>query len=240
MITNTESATNVAEIAEGIYRINTPLDVVPGGFSFNQYLIVDDEAFLFHTGLRRTFPLISEAIKNIISLDKLRYIGFSHFEADECGALNELLAVAKNAEPVCSRIAAMTSVNDAADRAPRVLADGEELKLGKHTLRWFDTPHMPHGWESGLVFDEYTKTLFCGDLFTQPGLGTQPVTEADIFAPSEMLRQKMDYFSASKNTPAMLQRLADTKPKTLACMHGSAWTGDGAKLIGELSKVLSQ
>lgn len=240
MITNTESATNIAEIAEGIFRINTPLDVVPGGFSFNQYLIVDDEAFLFHTGLRKTFSLISEAIKKVIPLEKLRYIGFSHFEADECGALNEFLAVAKNAEPVCSRIAAMTSVNDAADRPPRVLADGEELKLGKHTLRWFDTPHLPHGWESGLVFDEYTRTLFCGDLFTQPGLGTEPVTESDIFAPSEMLRQKMDYFSASKNTQAMLQRLADTKPKTLACMHGSAYCGDGAKLIGELSKVLSQ
>jgi Uncharacterized flavoproteins len=240
MITNTESATNVAEIAEGIFRINTPLDVVPGGFSFNQYLIVDDEAFLFHTGLRKTFPLVSEAIKKVVPLEKLRYIGFSHFESDECGALNELLAVAKNAEPVCSRIAAMTSVNDFAERPPRVLTDGEQLKLGRHTLRWFDTPHLPHGWESGLMFDEYTETLFCGDLFTQPGLGAEPVTESDILGPSEKLREKMNYFSGTNNTAAMLQRLADTKPKTLAVMHGSAWRGDGAALIGELSKVLSK
>lgn len=241
MITNTESATNVVEIAEGIYRINTPLPpgVIPGGFSFNQYLIVDDKPLLFHTGLRRTFPLISEAVSKVIPLRTLRYIGFSHFESDECGALNEFLAQAPDAEPVCSKIAAMTSINDMSDRPPRILIDNETLNLGRHTLRWFDTPHLPHGWESGLMFDEHTKTLLCGDLFTQPGKGTAAITESDIFTPSEKFRQKMDYFSGSRANVNSLKRLAETKPTTLACMHGSAWRGDGAALLLELASAIS-
>ena len=145
-ITNPQSGTNIQEIAEGIYRINTPVppSVVPGGFSFNQYLIVDDESLLFHTGPRKIFPLVREAVESVIAVTRLRYLTLSHFESDECGSLNEWLAVAPQASPLCGTIAAMVSVQDIADRSPRALADGETLSLGNHSLKWFDTPHMPH------------------------------------------------------------------------------------------------
>jgi len=136
-VTNNESGTNIFEIADGIYRINTPLSVIPGGFSFNQYLIVDDEPLLFHTGLRRMFPLVREAVATVMPVERLRYVGLSHFEADECGSLNDWLAAAPQAEAVCSRVAAMTSIGDVADRPPRALADGDTLSLGKHRVRWF-------------------------------------------------------------------------------------------------------
>src|SRR5215470_10843510 len=140
-----DTSTRIDEIADAIYRIATPVppSLVPGGFSFNQYLIVDDEPLLFHTGLRRSFTQVREAIERVIPLERLRWISFSHFEADECGALNEFLAVAPRAEPLSGKIAAMVSVNDYADRRPRTLADGELLSLGRHTVRWLDTPHLP-------------------------------------------------------------------------------------------------
>jgi len=240
MITNREAGTNIVEVAEGIYRINTPLgdEIVPGGFSFNQYLIVDDEPLLFHTGLRKTFPLIREAISAILPVEKLRWIALSHFEADECGAMNELLAVAPHATPVCSRIAAMTSVGDAADRPPRALADGEELVLGRHTVHWFDTPHVPHSWECGSAFETQTKTLLCGDLFTQGGRGETALTESDILGPSEAMRGGLDYYAHSTATRPTLERLAAVSPTTLACMHGSAWRGDGGALIRALADRL--
>jgi flavorubredoxin len=237
-ITNTQTGTNISEIAEGIYRINTPLDAIPGGFSFNQYLIVDEEPLLYHTGLRKLFPLVREAVAHVLPVERLRYVAFSHVEADECGALNQWLAAAPQAQPVCSRIAAMTSVEDLADRAPRVLADGERLMLGRHTVEWFDTPHLPHGWETGLMMEQQTRTLLCGDLFTQPGANTPALTESDILEPSEALRAGLDYFAHSRNTRAMLERLAATEPQTLACMHGSAWRGDGAALLRALADRL--
>jgi len=240
VVTNTESGTNVHEIAEGIYRINTPLSVVPGGFSFNQYLIDDDEPLLFHTGLRKTFPLVREAVQSVMPVEKLRYVAFSHFEQDECGSLNEWLAVAPHATAVCSKVAAMTSINDLADRPPRALADGETLPLGTHLIRWFETPHLPHGWESGLMMEQSTRTLMCGDLFTQGGVGAQAITESDILGPSEALRRGLDYFSHAKNTREMLERLASAEPTTLACMHGSAWHGDGAGLLRSLADVLDR
>ena len=238
MITNTESGTNVAEIADGIYRINTPLSVVPGGFSFNQYLVVDDEPLLFHTGLKRTFPLVREAIASVMPVEKLRWIAFSHFESDECGALNPLLAVAPRAAAVCSQVAAMVSVEDFADRPPRPLADGETLSTGRKRFRWFDAPHVPHGWETGFINEETTRTLLCGDLFTQGGTGDVALTEGDILGPSEAFRQPMDYFSHSKNAGSILEKLAATEPRTLAVMHGSAWRGDGGALLRQLSKTL--
>ena len=140
MITNPGSKTRVDEVADGIYRISTPVDVVPGGFSFNQYLVVDEEPLLFHTGPRRMFPLVREAIGHVLPVERLRYIGLSHFEADECGAMNDFLAAAPRAVPLCGHIAALVSVNDVADRPARALADGETLSLGNHTVRWFDTP----------------------------------------------------------------------------------------------------
>ena len=238
MITNAESGTNVHEIAEGIYRINTPLSLVPGGFSFNQYLVVDDEPLLFHTGLKGMFPLVRDAIGRVVPVDRLRYLAFSHFESDECGALNPLLAAAPRAVPVCSQVAAMVSVEDFADRAPRPLAHGETIRLGKHSVRWLDAPHVPHGWETGLLFEETTRTLLCGDLFTQGGTGEAPVTESDVLGPSEAFRKAMDYYSHSKNAGPILAALAATEPTTLACMHGSAWRGDGGALLRELARSL--
>ena len=239
MLTNSQSGTNIDEIATGIYRINTPVDL-PGGlkFNFNQYLVVDDEALLFHTGPRGIFPFVSEAISQIIDLNRLRYIGLSHVEADECGAMNLLLAAAPNAIPLCGQIAAMVSMNDLADRPPRVLADGEELELGEHTMRWFDTPHMPHGWEAGLMIDAQTRTLFCGDLFTRPDSGEHALTETDILEPSESFRKAMDYFAHAPSTATILARLAVENPRTLACMHGSAWRGEGGALLRQLAQAL--
>ena len=159
MITNLSSGTNVHEIAAGIYRINTPVTIpgVPEQFSFNQYFIVDEEPLLFHTGPRRMFPWVREAIGKVMPVERLRYVGLSHFEADECGSLNDFLEAAPRAEPVCSAIAAMTSISDLGLRAPRALADGELLSLGAHKLRWFDTPHVPHGWECGLMMETSTE-----------------------------------------------------------------------------------
>ncbi|MDG4595896.1 MAG: MBL fold metallo-hydrolase [Candidatus Contendobacter sp.] len=239
-VTNKQSGTNVHEIAEGIYRINTPI-LIEGavGFSFNQYLILDDEPLLFHTGLRKMFPLVHEAVVSVLPVERLRYIAFSHVEADECGSLNEWLGAAPQSVPLCGTVAAMVSISDLADRAPRALADGELLPLGKHSVRWFDTPHLPHAWECGFLMEEGTKTLLCGDLFTQGGANLPPITESDILGPSEAFRHEMDYFSHTKNARAMLERLASTNPTTLACMHGSTWRGDGAKLLRDLAEALS-
>jgi flavorubredoxin len=240
MVTDTQSGTNVHEVADGIYRINTPVRSPDGGeFSFNQYLIVDDEPLLFHTGPRKMFPLVSQAVASIVPVQRLRHVAFSHVEADECGSLNDWLRVAPQSAPLCGTVAAFTSVTDLADRAPRVLADGEALSLGRHSVRWFDTPHLPHAWECGFLSEERTRTLLCGDLFTQPGAGRPPVTESDILGPSEAFRHALDYFSHTKNSRAMIEKLASTNPTTLACMHGSAWRGDGAGLLRALGDALS-
>lgn len=241
MITNPQSRTNIQEIADGIYRINTPIEMSggPGHFSFNQYLIVDDAPMLFHTGMRQLFPLVQQAISAVIPLQSLRYVGLSHFESDECGALNLFLQAAPQAVPVCGRIAAMVSVNDFADRPARALADSEELSLGRHTVRWFDTPHVPHAWECGLMMESGTGTFFCGDLFTQGGPGDVALTDSDILGPSEAFRKPMDYFAHAPQTRVTLERLALERPTTLACMHGSAWRGDGAALLKELARALA-
>lgn len=238
MITNAQSGTNVEEIAPGIYRINTPADTPDGAFSFNQYLVDDADPLLFHTGPRRLFPLVREAVDHILPAERLRWISFSHFEADECGSLNDWLAIAPAAQPLCSTIAAMVSITDIADREPRALADGETLSTGRRTLRWFDTPHLPHGWETGYLADESTRTLFCGDLFTQPGRGETALTTADIVGPSEAYRQSLDYYAHSKNAAPLFAKLAAFEPRTLACMHGSAWEGDGAALLNELARSM--
>nr|MBA3806550.1 MBL fold metallo-hydrolase [Acidobacteriota bacterium] len=154
--------------------------------------------------------------------------------------LNEWLKVAPRAAPLCGRIAALVSIEDLADRSPRALADGETLSLGKHSVRWFDAPHLPHAWECGFLMEESTRTLLCGDLFTQPGTGDVPLTESDILGPSEAFRHQMDYFSHTKNAEDMIERLAQANPTTLACMHGSAWRGDGARLLRELGQALSK
>ncbi|MGH6934496.1 MAG: hypothetical protein ACREEE_18940 [Dongiaceae bacterium] len=239
-ITNQDSGTRIDEIADGIYRISTPVppSVFPGGFSFNQFLIQDDEPLLFHTGLRRLFPLVRQAIETVMPASKLRHIAFSHVEADECGALNEFLAAAPAGTPLCGNIAAMVSIGDLADRPPRGLADGEIVTLGRHSVQWLDAPHVPHGWECGFLFETHTRTLLCGDLLTQGGADRPPLTTADILEPSEHDRAGMDYYAHSPDTRAIVERLAATRPATLACMHGSAWRGDGGAMLRALADRL--
>jgi len=239
MVTNHESGTRVDEVAPSLYRISTPVTLLPGGFSFNQYLLLDEQPLLFHTGPRRMFPLVREAIAAVMPIERLRFVAFSHVEADECGSLNELLAAAPAAEPVCGSVAAMVSVNDLADRPARALADGETLSLGRARVRWLDAPHLPHGWECGYLFEESERTLLCGDLFTQPGADHPPLRESDILGPSEAMRGAMDYYAHSPATRPLIEKLADTRPRTLACMHGSAWAGDGRGLLLELADAVA-
>jgi glyoxylase-like metal-dependent hydrolase (beta-lactamase superfamily II) len=241
-VINHQSGTNVREIASGIYRISTPLppSAIPGGFTFNQFLVVDDAPLLFHTGPRRMFPLVREAVAHVLgSARKLRYVSFSHVEADECGSLNEWLAEAPGSEPVCGSIGAMVSVEDLADRPPVVLADGAELELGQKRVRWFDTPHLPHNWECGYLFEPTTRTLLCGDLFTHTGGSELPaLTEADVLGPAEATRRAMGGIALEKHTRALLEKLAGTAPATLALMHGSSFAGDGAAQLRGLADAL--
>jgi flavorubredoxin len=236
--TSAPTQTRIDEIADGIYRISTPLPAVPGGFTFNQFLVVDDEPLLFHTGLRSLFPSVRDAITRVMPVDRLRWIAFSHFEQDECGSLNDFLAAAPRALAACSAVGAMTSVGDLAIRPPRALADGERLRLGRHEVAWWDAPHVPHGWDCGFESETTTRTLFCGDLFTQAGASHAPITESDILGPSEAMRASMEYYSHAPATRTTLEKLASTGPRTLACMHGAAWLGDGAKLLSALADAL--
>jgi glyoxylase-like metal-dependent hydrolase (beta-lactamase superfamily II) len=238
-ITHPETGTRVDEIAPSIYRISVPVppSAFPGGFTFNQFLILDDEPLLFHTGPRRMFPRVREAIGHVMDVARLRWIAFSHFEADECGALNELLAVAPHAAPVCSILGAAVSIGDVADRAPRPMADGEVLTIGARAVRWIDTPHVPHGMDCGYLFEESTATLLCGDLLAQPGAGVAPLTEGDVLGPSEALRARFGYAKVT-DVRRQIEGLAATNPTTLACMHGSAFRGDGAAVLRTLAKLL--
>lgn len=240
-VTNSQSGTNVHEIASGIFRISTPVppSEMPGGFTFNQILIRDEEPLLFHTGFRRMFPLVREAVAHVLGdAAKLRYVAFSHVEADECGALDEWLATAPRAEAICSTIAAMTSVHDLARRPARALADGEELSLGDRRVRWLDAPHLPHNWECGYLLEATTRTLLCGDLFTHGGADLPALTESDVLGPSEAMRAAIGGVAIEKHTRALLGKLAATEPTTLALMHGSSFRGDGAALLRGLADAL--
>jgi flavorubredoxin len=231
---------SIDAIGPDTYRINVALpDLMPGGFSFNQYLVVDEQPLLFHTGPRRLFPLISAQIATVLPLSRLRYIAFSHVEADECGSLADFLAAAPEARPVCSDVAAMVSVGDMVDAAAVAMADGQRLSLGRHELVWQSTPHLPHGWECGYLFDATAGTLFCGDLFTQPGIGARPLVDNDVLAPSEAFRRQMDYYAHAASTSRLIDKLADLAPARLACMHGSAWQGDGAAMLKSLGRSLA-
>ncbi|MGH7281787.1 MAG: MBL fold metallo-hydrolase [Polyangiaceae bacterium] len=238
-ITNQGSGTNVHEIAAGIFRISTPVTGLPGGFTFNQILIVDDEPLLFHTGPRSMFALVREAVGHVLgSAEKLRWIAFSHIESDECGSMNEWLAVAKKADVIMGKVAGMTSA-DLSDRPPRVLGDGEELSLGKKRVRWLDAPHLPHNWECGYMFEPTTRTLLCGDLFTHMGDKLPPVTESEILSPAEVARKAMPgSVAVDKSARAILEKLAATEPAALALMHGSSYRGNGAKLLLGLADAM--
>jgi len=241
-ITNSASGTSVDEVAAGIYRISTPVppSEMPGGFTFNQILIADEAPLLFHSGPRRLFPLVHEAVAHVLGdAAALRYVGLSHVESDECGALNQWLAAAPQALPVCGTIAAMVSITDLADRPPVALADGEELRLGAKRVRWLDAPHLPHNWECGYLFETTTRTLLCGDLFTHAGGGELPaLTESDVLGPSEAMRAGMGGVAIEKDTRSLLEKLARTEPTTLALMHGSSYRGDGSALLRALADAL--
>jgi flavorubredoxin len=239
MMTDIDTGTRVDEVAAGIYRISTPLDVIPGGFTFNSYLIENEEPLLFHTGYRSLFNLNLEAVKKVMPPKKLRWIGGSHFEADEFGALNGFLDAAPQATAFGSEIGVLTSLNDFASRPARALADGEELVIGSRKMKWIYTPHVPHGWDCGVLFDMSTETLLCGDLFTQPGGTLEPVTESEVLTASESMRGMMDYYAHATATTPILDRLAGLRPKLLACQHGSAYRGDGAALLRELAARIS-
>ena len=223
--------TRVDEIADGVFRISTYMaQVAPGGFAFNQFLIRAEQPLLFHTGHRKLFPKVREAVAKVIAPESLRWITFGHVEADECGAMNEWLAAAPEAQVAHGETACFVSLGDMADRKPRPLKDGEVLDLGGKRVRYIDTPHTPHGWEAGLLMEETTGTLLCGDLFTQTGL-TGPLSESDIVGPAAAAE---DLFRSSSLHPAMgstIRKLAPLAPKTLGLMHGPSFTGDtGAAL----------
>jgi flavorubredoxin len=231
----------VTEIARDTYRIST---FHPDyGIQFNQFLIKDDEPFLMHTGFKKMFAVTLEGVASIIDPSNVRWIGFSHFESDECGSLNEWLKIAPRAQAVCSSVGAMVMVNDFADRAPRPLADGEVLQTGQHRLRFLATPHVPHCWDAGLFFDETEQTLLCSDLFFQPG-DPEPVMEPAIVERARdaiksslggPMAKDMPY---TPYTDSTLHRLAALKPSSLAVMHGSSFRGDGGKAILDLAAVI--
>ncbi len=220
------TTTLIDEIADGIYRLSTFVpDVGPTGFTFNQFLIDDDEPLLFHTGQRMLFGSVSDAIATLLPVATLRWITFGHVEADECGSMNEFLAAAPQSKIAHGGLGCLVSLNDLADRLPVPLANGQVLELGRHRVRHIDTPHVPHGWEARVLFEETTKTLLCGDLLTQLG-GGPALTSNDVLAAAA---QAEDVFGASCLTPATaptIRSLADLEPKTLAVMHGSSVTGD--------------
>lgn len=229
--------TRIDEIAEGIYRLSTfvPDVAPPAGFTFNQFLVRAEEPLLFHCGHRAMFPLISAAVANVVPLEQLRWIGFSHLEADECGALNQWLAAAPRATVAHGTLGCAVSLNDMADRPPRGLADGEVIDLGGKRVRNIDTPHVPHGWDAGLLYEETTGTLLCSDLFAQVGDGPALLHDG---APLDPAIAAEDMFRATSLTPDLaptLRRLAALKPRTLAVMHGSSFAGDGAAALSLLA-----
>ena len=227
--------TEVSEIADRIYRLSTFVNAVgPTGFTFNQFLIDADEPLLFHYGQRSLFPLISAAVKSVIPLEKLRWTTCSHVEADESGALNQWLAAAPRATPAHGQVGCNIWLRDMADREPHVLANDEVLDLGGKRVRWLDTPHVPHNWDAGVIYEETTGTLFSSDLFTQFGPAA-PTTESEIVGPAIATEKAVPYMPVTKLTEPTLRRLAGLKPTTIALMHGPAFKGDGAAALTALA-----
>jgi flavorubredoxin len=235
--------TTVTEIVRDVFRIST---FAPDfGIQFNQFLVKDDEPFLMHTGFKAMFAATRGGVAEVLDPVRVRWIGFSHFESDECGALNDWLATAPHAQAVCSFVGAFVSVNDFAIRPARAMADNEVLHGGRNLLRFLATPHVPHGWDAGLFFEETQRTLLCSDLFFQPG-DPPPLTRADLVGPARAaiiggqtgpLANDVPY---TPYTDATMQRLADLGPRTLATMHGSSYTGDGAQALRGLARVLRE
>lgn len=234
--------TTVTEIAPDVYRISTYLQAFR--LQFNQFLIRDDEPLLYHSGLQRIFPQVHAAVAKLVEPKKIRWIGFSHYEADECGALARWQAIAPAADAVCSKVAKFVSVDDSGSSRPaRGMANGEVLETGRYRLRFLHTPHVPHCWEAGMLFEETQQTLFCSDLFTHPG-NVEAFTTSDVvgrFEQALIEDQKGPFANAypyTAQTGGILHRLGELEPKTLAIMHGSAFGGDGKQAIGDLAQVM--
>jgi flavorubredoxin len=227
--------TKIDEIAPDIFRLSTWIPDVapPAGFTFNQFIVRGEEPFLFHTGMRQLFPLVSDAVDGVIGLKNLRWISFAHVEADECGAMNHFLAAAPEAQVVHGPLACMVSLNDLADRPPLAIGD-EALDLGGKRMRFLPTPHVPHNWESGLWFEETTRTLLAGDLFTAVGKGPA-LTSSDLVAAANAGEDAFHSTSMGPDLVPTIHRLADLEPTTLAVMHGSSYTGDGAAQLRSLA-----
>ena len=227
--------TKTNEIADGIFRFSTCVpDVTPDGFTFNQFLIKAEEPLLFHTGPRAMFRLISDAVSRVVPIERLRWITFGHVEADECGSMNQWLAAAPSSEVAHGSVGVMVSLNDLADRPPRMLQDSEIIDLGGKRVRHIDTPHVPHGWEARVLFEEITRTLLCGDLFTHTGDGPA-LTAEDIVGPAKKAEELFNASCLATNTGATIRKIADLSPKTLALMHGSSFNGDANRALHDLA-----
>jgi flavorubredoxin len=228
--------TRIDEIAAGLFRFSTfvPHIAPPAGFTFNQFLVMGDEPLLFHLGHRKMFPLVADAVARVLPLEKLRWLSFGHVEADECGAMNEWLAAAPNAEITHGMIGARVSIDDMADRPARTLDDDEVLDIGGKRLRFVATPHVPHGWEAGVFLEETTNTLLSGDLFSHPGNGPA-VIAADIVGAAMEAEELFGFSSLSPTTGPTLRKLAALEPSRLALMHGSSFEGDGGAALRHLA-----
>lgn len=233
----------VTEIAPDVFRIS--IFVPQFNLQFNHFLVKDDEPLLYHTGMRGMFPQVREAVATIIPPSQIRWIGFSHFEVDECGALNEWLEVAPSAQAVCSVVGVLVNLNDFASRPARGLKSDELLNTGKYRFRFRKTPHLPHGWDAGVLFEETNRTLLCSDLFHQNG-DVEAVTESDVVERTRnaMIEYQagplMDYMPFTSKTERLLGGLAALKPKTIAAMHGSAFVGHGERALRDLAVVMRE
>jgi flavorubredoxin len=225
----------VNEIADGIFRLSVLVPEIgaPAGFTFNSFLVLDDEPLLFHAGQRGMFARFSQALASLVPLERLRWISFGHIEADECGAMNLWLAAAPQAQIVHGATACSISLNDLADRSPRSVANGELITSGRRRVRYIDTPHVPHAWESGLIYEETAGILFCGDLFTQ--FGTAAETTDDIVAPAITAETAFHSTSVGAATAPTIRKLAELEPNTLALMHGPTFHGDCAAALNRLA-----
>jgi flavorubredoxin len=235
-------AITITEIADGIYRLSSyvPQVAPPAGLTYNVFLVAGDEPLLFHTGKRGMFPDVSAALARVLPLDRLRWIAFGHYESDECGAMNEFLAAAPHSQIAHGRTACRVSLNDMAVRAPRALDDGEVIELGGgRRVRYIDTPHIPHGWEAGVLYEESSGMLLCGDLFTQVG-NPPAMTSDDVVAPAIATEDLFRFSSLHPSTGRTIRRLAELAPRALALMHGPTFTGDGAAALRALSQDYDQ
>jgi flavorubredoxin len=229
--------TQIAEIAPNIFRLSTY--VQDANLMFNQFLVVDEEPVLFHTGLRALFPLVSDAVARLMPVDQLRWITFGHVEADECGSMNLWLAAAPGAQVAHGAVGCMVSVNDLADRAPRALADGEVMVLGEKRLRRIETPHVPHGWDAGVFYEETTATLLCGDLFTAVG-DSPALTEQEITGPALAAEDAFRATCLTPSTAPTIHSLANLPAETLGLMHGPSYVGDCGRALHELATAYDE